>query len=526
MSSPLPPSAEQPANPHGQQTSRTLLHAEAITRTYPGVVALKGVDITLRSGRVTALVGENGAGKSTLIRILGGLESPTSGTLTLGGREVAFTNAHDSQTAGISVVSQEFRLVPQLTVAGNIYLGHEITTRGLISRRQSRQRAKDLLHELGLDLDPDRRVESLTVGDQQLVEITRALSREFEILIMDEPSAALNGSEVDRLLDLVRRLRDRGKAILYVSHHLDEIFAVSDDITVFRDGERVAHLSTPETNEPELVELMLGRILEKAMSQTDARTVDRDAAPLLEAVQLSCVRVNDPVNLAIRPGEIVGLAGLVGSGRSEVMRTLFGVLPARSGQVRVGGKQIRLDSPAQAINAGMFMLSEDRKTDGILPHLSVLENLVICEQRPEKATARSLLPIPKREEDTYARLKGELRIRTDSALQLIGNLSGGNQQKVLFGRAVLSNCRVLLLNEPTRGVDIGAKVEIYQLIEKLAASGVAVLVSSSEAPELVTVAQRCLVLYAGRITAELQGADVTEGNIVAAAVGQPTQGAA
>lgn len=508
------------------ENSQPALQAKAITRIYPGVTALNGVDMTLYPGHVTALVGENGAGKSTLIRIIGGLESPTSGSLSIGGEQVSFSSAHDSQTAGISVVSQEFRLVPQLSVAENIFLGHEITVGGIINRRQSRKRARDLFEELGLDLDPDRRVGSLTVGDQQLVEITRALSREFTVLIMDEPSAALNGAELDRLLDLVRRLRDRGKAILYVSHRLDEVFAVSDAVTVFRDGERVAHLDTAHTSEPELVELMLGRVLEARMPQTGITNTHSDAMPLLEADDLACVHVSDPINLAIRPGEILGLAGLVGSGRSEVMRTLFGVLPARGGRVRVEGKEIRLDSPAKAIGAGMFMLSEDRKGDGILPHLSVLENLLISEKRREGTGRQSWVPVPKHEEGTYARLRGELRIRADSGLQLIGNLSGGNQQKVLFGRAVLSGCRVLLLNEPTRGVDVGAKVEIYQLIEKLAASGVAVLVSSSEAPELVTLARRCLVLYAGRITAELEGNEVTEANIVAACVAQSAKAVA
>jgi ABC-type sugar transport system ATPase subunit len=506
------------------ETPQPVLQAKEITRTYPGVTALKGVDISLYPGRVTALVGENGAGKSTLIRIIGGLESPTSGTLSVRANEIAFSSAHDSQAAGISVVSQEFRLVPQLTVAENIYLGHEITVGGLISRRRSRERAHALLQELGLELDPDRRVDSLTVGDQQLVEITRALSREFDVLVMDEPSAALNGAEVERLLALVRRLRDSGKAVLYVSHHLDEIFAVADNITVFRDGERVADLETGSTSEPELVELMLGRTLEVQPPSAIPAT-QRNEAPLLEAEDLSCVRVSDPVSFVVRPGEIVGLAGLVGSGRSEVMRTLFGVLPARSGRVRIGGSEIRLDSPGKAIAAGMFMLSEDRKADGILPHLSVLENLVITEKRSRSKDPSQWVPTRKREESTYQRLKKELRVRVDSPGQLIGNLSGGNQQKVLFGRALLSGCRVLLLNEPTRGVDVGAKVEIYQLIEKLAASGVAVLVSSSEAPELAVLAHRCMVLYAGRVTAELHGEDVNETNIVAASVGQNIKGA-
>jgi ribose transport system ATP-binding protein len=500
-------------------TPLPLLEARAIVQSYQGVMALKGADLSLHAGRITALVGENGAGKSTLIRIFGGLEPPTGGTVLIRGNPVDFSSASDSHAAGISVVSQEFRLVPQLTVAENIFLGQENTVGGIISRRQSRRKARAALEELGLDLDPDSRVDSLAMGDQQLVEITRALSRNFDILIMDEPSSALNRSEIERLLNLVRRVRDNGKAVLYVSHHLDEIFAIADYITVFRDGKSVAHMNASETSEPELVELMLGYKLEAALDKS-APKAQLALVPVLETVKLACSRVNDPITLSLSPGEIFGLAGLIGSGRSEVMRTIFGVLPARGGLIRVDGKDVTLSSPSSAIKAGMFMLSEDRKGAGILPHLSVLENLVISEKRGVRSNWRSWVPIRSQEESTYGRLKEELIIRADSARQLIGNLSGGNQQKVLFGRAVLSGCRILLLNEPTRGIDVGAKVEIYQLIERLAASGVAVIISSSEVPELVALSDRCLVLYAGRVTAELSGADLTENNLVAASVGQ------
>ncbi len=496
-----------------------ILEARGIVRTYPGVTALKGVDLTLAPGRVTALVGENGAGKSTLIRIIGGLEQPTAGELRLHGRPVTFQNAHDSQAAGISVVSQEFRLVPQLTVAENVFLGHELTRGGLVDRRTARRRTAQLLESLGLDLDPDRKVGSLTVGDQQLVEITRSLSLDFDVLVMDEPTAALNGAEVTTLLDLVRRLRTGGKAVLYVSHRLEEVFDIADRITVFRDGARVADLPAKEVDETGLVELMLGRTLEARAAETAAKP-PRAGTPRLEARDLRCQRVAEPVNLQVRPGEILGLAGLVGSGRTEIVRTLFGVVPATGGEVLLDGQPVRISSPSDAIGAGMFMLSDDRKAEGILPHLNVLENLVASQRRPARREVTGWVPSRAAERSSFARLKDELRIRVDRPERLIGNLSGGNQQKVLFGRAVLSGCRVLLLNEPTRGVDVGAKVEIYHLVHKLAEDGVAVLVSSSEAAELVTLAERCLVMYAGRLSAHLEGNQVTEDNIVAAAVGQ------
>jgi ABC-type sugar transport system ATPase subunit len=501
------------------------LEASGITKSYPGVRALKGVDITLRRGRVTALVGENGAGKSTFIRVMAGLEQADAGTLRIGGTEHSFQSAHDSEAAGISVVSQEFRLVPQLSVADNISLGHEIRRFGLVDRRATKARARDILAALGLEIDPEQRVDSLTIGDQQLLEIARALSRDFDILVMDEPSAALNVSEVTRLLALVRRLRDAGKAILYVSHRLDEIFAVTDDITVFRDGRKVAELVTAETDERTLVGHMLGRELEQAFARS-AVPVHPDARAKLEITALDCPKLREPFGLRVSAGEIVGIAGLVGSGRAEVMRTLFGALPARSGEIRIDGRATRIGSPTQAMGAGLFMLGEDRKAEGIFPHLSVLENLLTPPASKPKGGGRSWVPLRSRETRTYADLRERLRIRVDSPRQLIGNLSGGNQQKVLFGRAVLSGCEVLLLNEPTRGVDVGAKVEIYELVGELARSGVAVIVSSSEAAELASLVDRCVVLYAGAVTAVLDGARVTEPNIVSASVGQAREEAA
>jgi ABC-type sugar transport system ATPase subunit len=473
---------------------------------------------------VTGLAGENGAGKSTLIRIIGGLESPTSGQIFLRDTPVDFPSARDSQDAGISVVSQEFRLVPQLTVAENIFLGHELTRAGLVDRKLAHRRTTELLGQLDLELDPARKVSSLTVGDQQLVEIARSLSREFDVLVLDEPTAALNGVEVERLLALVRKLRDAGKAILYVSHHLDEIFAISDEIVVLRDGQRVGHLDPATASEGELVDLMLGKKF--AAHTANKPIVAESSAPILSVEGLVVPGVSDLITLKVGAGEIVGIAGLVGSGRSEVMRALFGVLPPRGGSISVKGRALRLGSPSAAIEAGIFMLSEDRKASGIVPHLTVLENLVLSKNRPSAREIGHWLPVQRHEMSLFQQLKEQLSIRVTSAKQLIGNLSGGNQQKVLFGRAVLSGCPVLLLNEPTRGVDVGAKAEIYELIEHLAAQGVAVIVSSSEAPELAILAHRCLVLYAGRVLAELSGSDVTESEIVAASVGQSPERAA
>ena len=495
-----------------------LVSAEGVTKRYSGVQALTDVTLRLLPGEVHALVGENGAGKSTMIKILAGLEAPTAGTVTIEGNPVRFAGPHDSQAAGISVISQEFRLVPQMTVAENMFLGHEPRRLGLVDRAAARRMTRDPLRELGLDISPDRRVDSLAVADQQLVEIARALSREFRVLIMDEPTAALTEVEVDKLLTLVERLRETGCAVLYVSHRLPEIFRVADRITVLRDGKLVAQMKTADTTIDQLVTHMLGRELEDV---TEAQPAAADptgthAAPVLRVQALRCKNVVEPVDLEVRAGEILGIAGLVGSGRSELMRALFGVTPATFGAYQVNGKDVEPNSPADAIDSGVFMLSEDRKAEGILPLLSVLDNAVVAQRK----WGRILLDRGK-DRHSYSSLQTKMRIRAANPANPITALSGGNQQKVLLGRALLSDCRVLLLNEPTRGVDVGAKVDIYQLIRELAATGVAVIVSSSEAAELVAVADRCLTLYAGRVAGYLHGAAITEPAIVAGFLGRP-----
>jgi len=498
-----------------------VLQVVDVVQEYPGVRALKGVSLELAAGQVLGLVGENGAGKSTLIRILGGIEQPVRGEVKVKGEPRSFRSSADSQAAGISVVSQEFRLVAQLSVADNVFLGHEMTSGGVVSRSRTRARTAELLDQLGLDLDPDRPVSSLTVGDRQMVEIARALSREFDVLIMDEPTAALNGAEITRLHGIVSRLAAQGKAIVYVSHHLDEIFTICHDVAVLRDGELVAQAPTGELDEPRLVEHMLGR---KPQAYERASGSEAAGAEVrLQVTDLKVPGVASPFTLSVRGGEIVGLAGLVGSGRTELTRALFGDLAALGGQVHVDGRPVRLRNSREAVRNGVFMLSEDRKGEGILPHLDVTENAMVSRDRSALPLLQRLLPLARDERAQFSRLRTDMRIRVPHGRQLIGNLSGGNQQKVLLGRALLSGCSVLLLNEPTRGVDVGAKVDIYQLIKQLADAGVAVVVSSSDAPELAAIADRCSVYFAGRQVAELHGRDVTEDNIVSASVGQTAQ---
>ncbi len=495
-----------------------VLEASGISKDFAGVTALKDVSLRLAPGEVHALVGENGAGKSTLINIFGGLLQPSRGRLLVDGVAQSFNGPQASQTAGISVISQEFRLVPQLTVAENIFLGHEPRRALFVDRKRARRETREPLRELGLDISPDRRIASLTIGDQQLVEIARALMREFRVLIMDEPTAALSEIEVERLLALVERLRNRGTAILYVSHRLPEIFRVSDRITVLRDGRTVASLATTTTTVDEVVTHMLGRELEKATERaagTKKASSGRDASDALRVTRLQCKGLTGPIDLRVAPGEILGIAGLVGSGRTELMRALFGAIPATYDSYEVRGRPVHPSSPDDAIGSGIFMLSEDRKAEGIVPQLSVLENVVVAQ----RSWGRFLIDAA-RDREHYASMKERMRIRSSDSDQPITSLSGGNQQKALLGRALLSHCSVLLLNEPTRGVDIGAKVDIYRLIRELAATGVGVLVSSSEAAELVAVVDRCIALYAGAYAGELNGERITEDDVVASILGR------
>jgi ABC-type sugar transport system ATPase subunit len=498
-----------------------MLAVENVVQQYPGVRALNGVSLNLDAGRILALVGENGAGKSTLIRILGGIEQPLEGTLRLRGESLRLTNSAESQAAGISVVSQEFRLVPQLSIADNIMLGHELRTAGVIRARDTRARVEELLSTLGLDLNPDRLVSSLTTGDQQMVEIARALSRDFEVLIMDEPTAALNRAEIARLHGIVRRLAAQGKTIMYVSHHLDEVFDLCDEVAVLRDGSLVHRSSTSEIDEQTLIEHMLGR-KPQTFERADGAASTNEARLAVDGL---CIGgFDEPFSLAVGAGEIVGLAGLVGSGRGELTRALFGDRAVLAGSISIDGETVRVRSVPTAIRAGIYMLSEDRKSEGILPHLDVTENMMVSRDPKSVSWWHRLAPSRREEGGLFEELRRELRIRVPNGRQLIGNLSGGNQQKVLLGRALQSGCRVLLLNEPTRGVDVGAKLEIYQLIRRLATQGAAVIVSSSDAPELAAISDRCLVYLSGRQTAELVGADITEDNIVGASVGQTAVG--
>ncbi len=495
-----------------------ILRTEKITKQFLGVRALNGVDLDLLPGEVHALMGENGAGKSTLINIISGLIHPTSGGIVLDGKQVQFNNSQDARRAGISTITQEFNLVPQLTVAENIFLGREpVLPTGLINWQEVRQRAERTLKDLGLRVSLNQRVEYLDVGDRQLIEIAKALSGEFRVIMMDEPTAALNAAEVDRLFEIISALKQHGVAVLYVSHRLNEVFRIADRITVLRDGNRVGTRPLADLSEDDVVTMMLGRALVHQTATTPRASAEKKVA--LAVRDLSVPGALRDISFDLFYGEVLGCAGLIGSGRFELMRTLFGLQQRSHGSVEIEGRSVALRTPGEAIEEGISMLAEDRKTEGIFPDLDVIENLMIATAGAGKRPAGIFLD-SNREQKRYEEIRGLLSIRAHSPHQLITKLSGGNQQKVMIGRALVSTSRILLLNEPTRGVDVGTKMEIHALIRRLAGEGYAILVSSSDVPELVAVSDRCLVFSVGRMKGTLAKEQITEDAITALAIGR------
>jgi L-arabinose transport system ATP-binding protein len=480
------------------QESPGSLHFRGIGKSFPGVQALADISFVAHPGTVHALMGENGAGKSTLLKILGGAYIPTSGHLQIGERVLNFRSTAQSIANGVAVIHQELHLVPEMTVAENLFLGHLPSRFGLVKGGELRQRALALLKGLADEIDPQDKVGRLSLGQRQLIEIAKALSRGAHVIAFDEPTSSLSAREIDRLMAIIERLRSEGKVVLYVSHRMEEVFRICNAVTVFKDGRYVRTFEQmSELSHDQLVTCMVGRDIQDIYDYRP-RT---HGAVTLQVKGLLGPGLRAPVNLQVREGEVLGLFGLVGAGRTELLRLLSGLTPASVGHVELQGKRLTLRSPRDAIAAGILLCPEDRKKEGILPLASVAENINISA-RPTHASLGCLLRGDWERSNAHKQINA-LKVKTPDAAQKMLYLSGGNQQKAILGRWLSMPMKVLLLDEPTRGIDIGAKAEIYQIIHNLAASGIAVIVVSSDLMEVMGISDRILVLCEGEVRGEL-----------------------
>ncbi len=497
-----------------------ILETTSVTKSFAGVQALKGVSFDLCPGEVHALVGENGAGKSTLIKIMTGAETADSGTLVVAGRVVPHMDPATSRSLGIAAIYQQPSLFPHLTIGENIALALE--SGGVWRRVDWRSRrgiASELLQRVGASIDPDRLVETLSMPEQQMVEIAKAVGADAKILIMDEPTASLTDREVEGLFKIIAALRGRGVAIIYISHRLEEVFAIADRVTVLRDGETVATRAAGEVERSELIHMMVGRELAAVFPKRPVTL--GNVALELRHISSRAAGLHD-VSLSVRSGEILGLAGLVGSGRTELAETVFGLRPAESGEIFVRGVPVRIGSPRRAIGMGIGYVPEDRRQHGVVPEMSVAANMSLANLR---SVSRRGLINGRVEREAAGRYVDQLRIKTPTVSTDVGSLSGGNQQKVALARWLSVAPAVLILDEPTQGVDVGSKSEIHELMESLAERGLAIVMISSELPEILGMSDRIAVMHAGTISGMLSREEATQQKILSLALGRgPSSG--
>jgi putative ribose/galactose/methyl galactoside import ATP-binding protein len=490
-----------------------ILRMQGIRKTFPGVVALDNVNLDVRSGTVHSLMGENGAGKSTLMKCLIGMYTPDEGTVELAGDIVRFKDTKDGLEHGISMIHQELSPVPEMMVAENIWLGREPRGRlGLLSPAAMFRKTRELFDEWKIDIDPRARMKDLTVSKQQMVEIAKAISYDAKIIIMDEPTSAIPEREVAHLHGMIKRLTDFGVAIIYITHKMDEVFRISDDITVFRDGKHVGSYPAKELDRDKLIKLMVGRELTDLFPKEEAEIGE----VVLSVQGLNRGAVVKDVSFELHRGEILGLAGLMGAGRTEVLETIFGIEKADSGEIVLNGRALRIKQPSDAIRAGMALLTEDRKLNGIMGVLSVRDNITAAAL--PRYSPRGVLHVGEMRKDSEDQ-REKLRIKTPSLSQLIKNLSGGNQQKALISRWLLTVPDVLMIDEPTRGIDVGAKSEIHRLMSMLAQEGKAIIMVSSELPEVLGMSDRILVMHEGRISGELSREEANQESVMHLATG-------
>jgi len=485
-----------------------------ISKYFPGVKALDRVDFDILSGEVHALVGENGAGKSTLIKLLGGVHQPDTGKILINGKEVNFNNPKESQKYGISVIHQEFSLVPELNVGQNIFMGNEMSSLlGIIKWREIYDKTKKLLGELDIDIDPRIPVRKLPVAQQQMVEIAKALNTEAKILIMDEPTSAITEEDKDRLFEIIRDLKNKGVGIIYISHRMPEIFEIADRVTVLRDGQHVGTNPVKSVTEDDLVKMMVGRHVDDIYSR-DKKTEKKEA--IFEVKNLTKYGSFENISFKLHRGQVLGLSGLIGAGRTEIVRCIFGADDYDEGEILYEGKPLVIEHPSDAIEKGIGLVPEDRTKDGFVPMMSVKDNLCL----PSLPWINKLgWVIKKKEREISEQYIKNLNIITPSDKQSVEYLSGGNKQKIILGKWLARNPKVLILDEPTRGIDVGAKSEIHDLIQKLAEQDVAILMISSELPEILGISDDIIVLHEGQITGRFNHEEANEEKIMFCATG-------
>jgi erythritol transport system ATP-binding protein len=503
--------AVSPDHPNGD----VILRAENITKVFPGTLALEHVDFNVYRGKVNVVVGENGAGKSTLVKILAGVEQPTAGRLFLEGKAIVIRDIGDAGNHGIGIIYQEMNLCPNLSVVENIYLAREVTPRGLfINERFEKQQARELVRRLEQNVDPDALVSELRIGTQQIVEIAKALAQDVRILIMDEPTSALSAAEVGVLFRVIRELKARGVSIIYISHKLEELLQIGDYVTVLRDGRKVAEAVAGAIDVPWIIEKMVGKNLAALFTRREHSIGE----VLLRVEDLTLPRLGggyvvDHVSFSLRAGEILGLYGLMGAGRSDLLDCLAGSRRQARGRIWLGEDEVKASTVTERIQAGLVLVPEDRQRDGLVPTLSVAHNMILASLK--KYLTRFFL-VWKKEKQAVDGMVKDLSIRVANPRQLITSLSGGNQQKVIVAKGLLTTPKVLMLDEPTRGIDVGAKSEIFEIMSRLALQGYGVLFVSTELKEILAMSDRILVLSKGAVTGEFSREEATEEKLIAA----------
>ena len=492
--------------------SEVILRMNDVTKTFPGVKALDNVHLEVKKGTVHGLMGENGAGKSTMMKILIGIFQPDSGEIEFKGQPLKVKSTRDAMDAGISMIHQELSPIPDMTVAENIFLGREPVKYGMVNEKELYKMTEELLEELNISIDPHKKMHELSTAYIQLVEIAKAVSYDADLVIMDEPTSAITDREVGQLFEIIRNLTSKGVAIIYITHKLDEVFQITDECTIFRDGQYIGNGMSSELSEQQLISMMVGREVNQIFPKID---VEEFGEVLLEVKNLCHEDYFDDISFKVRAGEILGFAGLMGAGRSEVMETIFRMNTPKSGEVFVKGKKVDFKSPKDAMDAGIGLLTEDRKRTGLFLPLSVAENTIMSDLKSYKK-ATGLIDEAKIRKNCEAQ-KVKLKIKTPSIKQIVSNLSGGNQQKVLIGRWLLMDPDILIIDEPTRGIDVGAKSEIHKLMSLLAAQGKAIIMVSSELPEVLGMSDRVMVMHEGKITGEVPRSEATQERIMALA---------